>query len=656
MNNIRDKQCLPRIRLLLAAIALALPLAASAQVFTWNGSAGDSLWSTPGNWTISGANADTGTIPVGKVGALLGNAASDRIVIYTGASELINGVTQSNWLRTLTFTQSSAALNQLSVLNNLNVGNSFALESADGGTTRLFLSNYNLGGSGTTTAVTMNLGYSGETVQTLRIGANGVLEFGGKVETTNNGAVTFRYGTVHLDGGVFNLQNAVKSGTNGSVGYSLGGALTISSGSLVFGTASSHAEAGNGYLSDIRFSVNGDFTMTGGSLRNTGSATRQLWLQGATNTISGDSAIDAGINFVLYKTGSQSLSSTAVLNNVTLRVGGDSVVTLGVSAPGQNIGKLEFLQASADKTLTYKLDSDLTLRDGYALPSAVGSLAGESTYGIDTNGHTLNLTSNTGRWTPNRTNSSYTARWSLTGGGEIAATAFDFSGTGVAVSVGADTTLRATGGAASSGSSATVSILSSSAGGSIAAASRFVYDGGVGNEGQLQSNRAIGILEVESGALRITGTTDFAAAGGIVVRAGATLDFGSRLVTASSYSIGIDGNAFGSITSSGPISLDGISLEIDLQNFAGPGQYDLFGAATSGNLSGVSIVGSYTASLVQSGNIWSVTTDDNLIAFSFDQSSGLLSVAAVPEPAAIALLAGSGLLLLALALHRRSKY
>lgn len=637
---------------LLSSVLLS-PLASfAAGKFTWTGNSGDNLWTTPGNWSITDADADTGTMPVGRVSVLLGNATADRNVIYRGATETINGSAYSNWIASdIRLEQTTASTtNQLSLYNSLSTGAGLTL-AASAGTTKLFLSNHELDGSGTTMAAVLTLGYSTGS-QTLAVGTNGILDLGGKTENSNNTAAEIRYAAITLNGGQINLQNVLRAGTNTSALYNLTGPLNIQSGTLTFGTASSHS--GSTYNTDLRLNVEGNLTMSGGRIANHDpSISRQIWLKGATNTITGG-ALDSRINFVMNRAGEQTLTSTIALNDVLLRANGDTTVSLGVAAAGQNIGKMEFAQESANKTLIYKLSSDLSLKTGSAMPSAL-TWTGQAnaTYGIDTNGHQLNLTSANTRWTPNRKDSTGTAKWSLTGQGEIAATAFNFHSTGVAVSVGAGTTLRATGGAPVSGDSATISILSSSSGGSIDASSRFLYDGGTGNEGQLQSNRAIGILEVTSGTLCITGDTDFDAAGGIIVQANATLDFGTRTVGASSYAIGLDGSLFGTISGAAHLLLNNASLQFDFQQVATAGDYKIFNTSLGGTIAEVSIVGLHTASLVKTGDIWSGFSDEGLFSFAFDQGNGILSVTAVPEPASIAFLTGLGIITITLIRLRR---
>ena len=83
--------------------------------------------------------------------------------------------------------------------------------------------------------------------------------------------------------------------------------------------------------------------------------------------------------------------------------------------------------------------------------------------------------------------------------------------------------------------------------------------------------------------------------------------------------------------------------------------YDLFDFSTkSGNFDTITIAGTYAASLSRIGDIWSGTDIVNSRSFSFDQTSGALTVAAIPEPAALTVLAGFGVIGIALYRRRRT--
>lgn len=117
--------------------------------------------------------------------------------------------------------------------------------------------------------------------------------------------------------------------------------------------------------------------------------------------------------------------------------------------------------------------------------------------------------------------------------------------------------------------------------------------------------------------------------------------------------------SFDSLTLNSATTLGG-SLAFNFQNVFADGTYtglDFFGGsgAISGNLSTVTVGGVYTAILSRSGNEWTGLVSSGTYtgtSFLFDQSTGLLNVTAVPEPAAFGVLA---LIPLAFAVARRRR-
>lgn len=83
--------------------------------------------------------------------------------------------------------------------------------------------------------------------------------------------------------------------------------------------------------------------------------------------------------------------------------------------------------------------------------------------------------------------------------------------------------------------------------------------------------------------------------------------------------------------------------------------YNLFDfASKSGNFDSISIAGTYTASLSRTGDIWSGVDAGSTVSFSFDQTDGVLTITAIPEPSAYAAIAGMGMI--GFALYRRRKH
>jgi len=112
----------------------------------------------------------------------------------------------------------------------------------------------------------------------------------------------------------------------------------------------------------------------------------------------------------------------------------------------------------------------------------------------------------------------------------------------------------------------------------------------------------------------------------------------------------------GKMTFGGGTLTFGGTLQLDLTGtFSSGGTFDLINlgsGVSAGGFSAVSIAGSYTASLVNNGSgVWSGASGGT--TFVFDQSSGDLTVSAIPEPSTVSLLIGGLGLGVALTLRRR---
>jgi hypothetical protein len=645
-----------RIRIIAApALALAAALAATPALPAQAINYGQPLllWTGNAGWT-------------GPFGILLGGVTQDRTITLRSANL---------GMRYLWFDENVTALNQINIWRNgVTVYGDITLGTTGGtgGANKIFISNYELGGTGATTSNIFNMGDNpatpGKNKSYIYLNAGGILQFGGKVENSGNNASGFQYGDVVLNGGALNIENAVKAGTDNSVVYRLGAGagLTINSGALTFTNTSSHADAGNGYLGDIRFMIDGNLVMnTGGHIANTGNVTRSIWLYGAENRINGGT-LDSRIDFYLLRTGDSSLISSTKLNGIGFRVSGNATGTIGSGVSGKNYTNLTFQQtaSAAGNSIIARLATTLALDTNQALPSSVGGPNVDTTYGIDTNANTLDLTGNTNLWTPNRAGSSGTATWALTDGsgaatGQIIATGFKFDSANVAVTIGDGVTLVAKGDARANN-------LGSGGGGAIAATSTFVYDGGNGKSATLASNLALGKLRVRSGSL--AAASALTAAGNLHVDADATFATATNTVTANG-GVTLDiasATTWGRITGATTLTTTTNTLALEFNLLAPDVMTDgntwtLLdgGLSTQTRPITVTITGTCVLSLVRDATgIWTALTDDDALRISFTETTGMLSIssaAAVPEPGHAVILFGgmAGMLFLCMAAIRR---
>lgn len=466
----------------LVALAATSPLALHAATYSWDG--GGSA-NTSGNWsTVTNWNPDsTAGGPTTADTATLDNTGANRVVSCDAAATAA--------LSTLQINQTSAFINTLSVQRAFTLATALTLEATGGGTSQLAI-------APSSAALTVPI------TGGLTVNSGGLLTLG--VGTTNGFGSTLNAVTT-MNGGTI----SASAGATGSSTQAQISSLNMTGGNLALAAAT-----GN----DTRLRISNGFTATGGTIAVSGAGAGQLVLGGATNTISGTATFGSSITLSL-DSGSQTLSSTTALGNILLRGSGTLVKTISSSAAGINIGQVQFINSTNTGSTTLQLGGDL--KTGTSLPSAqnFGGQGGGSTgtvnFGIDTNGFALDLTSNTGTYTPNLAvnSSAITTNYTFSGAGRIKATSFTLS-TASQVNVGAGTMLESTGTTAAN-------ILSG--GGTINAAATFLYSGAAttGSPATLASTRSIGNLTVSSGALRISGSA-ITAEGLLTIGSNATLN------------------------------------------------------------------------------------------------------------------------------------
>ncbi|PAW78010.1 MAG: hypothetical protein B9S32_08980 [Verrucomicrobia bacterium Tous-C9LFEB] len=586
-------------------------IATPAATWVGNGDANNGgNWSTTTNWD--------GSVPGATDTATLGNVTTGtRTVVYDSAS--------SGFLTSLQLEQSTAsAINKLSIQRDLTLSSELVIGASAGS------SIVRLGGAAS--KVTLQVGDTASSPGiTLNSGGTFILDFisGGVTGSDLKSNVTIN------TGGVFQVGSSESGSSSSTAQATVVRSMTLSGGQMVLDTTD---------YSAIRLSIQGNFTATGGSISTTSGSGGNLYFDGTTVSL-GNTSIGS-VNFTMRGSGNKTLSIDRALNRLYLIGRNSADLTVNVSAPSTT--GLYFTHESVGKTVTMQLTSDLALATNGVQPQATGgATSGTTTYGIDANGFTLDLTAGQsyGKWTPNK-GSETTAAWELTtsaANGRIKATAFDFSTTNVTTHVGAGLILEAV-----SGSNATTKVNNLSGTGVIETSSVFRFNPtSSASTSTLQSNRDIGILEIKKGTLSIAGTTDFSAKGGIAISAGATLNLDQRMVSTSLFTFGVSGTDKGVLTGgNAAVSLADARIVFDLSGTIVAGTYDVFDTISgiTGTPSSVAISGNQTLELTRSGTTWSGSSGG--FDYTFSTDTGLFQIAAVPEPRTKhALLIGSLLLL-----------
>lgn len=655
-------------------VGLLLTPFASASAQTWDGN-GDS--NASGNWSTA-LNWNTDTVPSAGATVVLGDVtAGTRTVTFDSG----------NTIGTLNFSQTTiGAGNVLDFTTGATVTNAFTL-AASGGSSTLSI---------TPSSANVTLVASGG----LAVGSGGALRLG----ATSGGFVSNITGAVELSSG----------GSITVVGVDTAGAKTRTLSSTYVQTGGSLLLENTGTNTDTRLQINGNTTITGGTINgNGGTRNSTIVLGGTTNQITGIGKTSNNIYFGLQASASQSLvtdDQSISAGALILRSSGNATKTISHLTGGTiEVGQLQFYQNVDGAKTALVMGSNMTLRSGGSNPFAIGGFStGTVSFEIGLGGHVLDLTAG-GLFSPN--SNTGTTQWifsSASPGGQIRATQFAFAtNANQHTTVGSGVTLVATGNA--------TSVLSDGSGtgaaGTIDAGSTFKFAGT--GTGGLTSIRTIGGLTVASGTLRFV-TTAITAAGNVTVGDSATaaaldlnglgltlsgasnltgtgtvtgtgtaafasgatggvnagnngvglLTFGSgvslNLTNAGSSSFdiasaGTRGVAYDALTLNGNLTYGG-ALLFNITSVLGDGtNLDLFNlsSAPSGNFTSVSVAGSYVGALTYDGiGAWTGTIGGQSLTFT--NSTGDLTISAIPEPSAYALSLGGLVLSLACLRRRRA--
>lgn len=483
--------------LILGSVVLGSP--AQALEYAWNVGDAGGIWSTTANWNPTGTPTTGDTATLGDV------TTGSRIVSYDGAA--------SGTLTGLTLTQTTAAAtNLLEVQRSLAVTNAITL-GASAGVAQISLAPVQ-SPSSMSTPLTATGGLTIESGGTLSLSV-----YNTTGTTTRTGDVS---GPVTLSGGSIVIAPFAKdaAGTTTSTVNQIAGNFTMTGGTVHVNNS------GSGAFADRRLQLAGTTTsITGGSF--TANVGTNLLLNSPTVTFHPTSVQAGGFTVQVNRSSAQSISVNQVLpNDVVMR--GSGVKTYTSTAAGGGVGSIQLSDensGTAGSATTLKLGSNLTLASGRAMPAAGGFATHESgriDLAVDTAGFTLNLTGNSGVWTPNRNGSGVTtAVWTLSGTGSIIANGFNLAGTGVTANVAAGLTLE---------SKAGNNVANNLGGGSVNASSTFLYSGAAAaaTPSTLTATATIGNLAVSNGALRLGSLGGIAGAATV---SGGSLDLGSTTRT-----------------------------------------------------------------------------------------------------------------------------
>jgi autotransporter-associated beta strand protein len=485
------------------------PSVALAVDYTWASLSTGGTWTTTTNWTPNG-NPGTGDT------ALLGTTSGvNRTVVY--------GTASSGTLGTLTFSQSASGTNTLETQRSVGVANGITL-GATTGVARLLLGPLS-GTTSTSTALTVPGGVT--------VNAGGVLAMGGYNPTATSVGLANVTGNVTVQGGLLNVDTIVKAATATSAMSVISGTLTMTSGTILLSSTT-------GGVTDRRLSTQGSLNITGGAIDAVNSGA-QFVTEAPANVLQPTTFNDTRISFSMLRNGDQTVT-TSTTPNVVARGTGVKMYTSTIS--GTNFSYLQIVDgnnATPSSRTTFTLGSNLTLLAGKNMPAASNLSAVEPTtlrmdLGLDAAAYTLNLTSNSGVWTPGTpfaVGTGTTTYWAITGtAGSIIANGFKFDTAGVATSVGPGLVLESRAG------NGVANVLSLGSGtGVIDSTSAFRYSGtaAVGTPSTLASTRSIGDLEVTSGALQLSSLAGLQA---VRVSSGGTLDLGGLSLSVTSGSFG----------------------------------------------------------------------------------------------------------------------
>ena len=625
--NTHPKRLLAQIALAILAFAAALPAARAAN-FTWTGGAGNGTWSVGANWG--------GTAPTG--------ASTDNMTF--------TGNTQTSTVNDLT---ANATFGTISFTNNNTVGSAAAFNLSGNAIT--------LGGNiAATTSTTViadtianDLVLSGSASRTVTAAGNHTIALTGNVTfaTANNTVFGFNDASAFSGaGGTIIFQNSASTPT---LSYTGSSTATISRAITVSGT-------GNG-LGNLRASNANSQIIYNGVF--TGVAGQQFSLDGSNTGVTSDWQSDFGNgnntttnvqkggtgNWLIsgaIKTGAGTLSVTngnLTVNNATSNFTGGVNVTsgqlnftsIGNSTQASALGAGNLITVGGNgttSTLNYIGSTNMTTNRTIKLGNVAGAAGNVFTGVISNNGNGTLVWTNSA-FMPTQTTYNGTRSLVLggtnTGNNEIQGAIIDqTAGTAITNLTKADagkwilsgnntytgtTTINA-GTLLVNRALAAASAVSVNSGGTLGGNGTIGGSVTVNSGGTLSPGNSPGVLTVGSLVLS-GGSTTLLEVNGVTTR-GTDYD-GINITTGSGLTYG--GNltfSFGSSLANGN--------NLNLLSFTG---------SATGAFASVTSTGSYAGTWTSSNSTWSFSNVTQTLTF--DQTTGSLSIAAIPEPATLAL-------------------
>jgi len=430
--------------------------------------------------------------------------------------------------------------------------------------------------------------------------SNGELVVAG---TVTNGTFSGT-GTVNVAGGTLTTKSLTIGRNANSVTSTLNGTVNVSSGTL-------NVTAGNTLVGWQGIGASGTLNINGGTFnQSTVSATGANFVigsfsgvTGAVNVSSGALNLDNGTNINFSDTNAVSPNGTLTISGGAVTFYSDAGSTVG------GAGVVDLMKGTGTGTNT------LNLNGGTLTANQIKDTSATGTRVFNFNGGTLK-----------------------SGSSSLAST---FFASGVA------TTANVRNGGAvidTNGNSVTIGqVLVHSTIGGDNAIDGGLTENGLGSLTLSGVNTYTGATTVNAGTLILPNGTTIASAA-LNVGAGAVFDISAQ----SSYSLSnqairfsLDGSSIGAVNA-GAVAVDftGAALTLNLTTGTLAATYDFLTStsAATGNLASVTLTGSLSGTLTQSGNVWS---SSNIGGYSvtLDQTSGAVTFSAVPEPNVVALVA-----------------